>query len=176
MRDEQLVELVITAPGPLGLTLADKTGCRTTLGVLLQLLLEAEHRVLLAAPFLQHGYALSAGPLSEALKTALRRRVAITLISTGQSLQTLNADELRLAGVSFELYRPVANVEDERRIGSHAKVCIADGKRAYVGSANLTGPALAEHIEMGLFVSGPIARQIEAFWTYAFDAGLFVSV
>jgi phosphatidylserine/phosphatidylglycerophosphate/cardiolipin synthase-like enzyme len=71
-------------------------------------------------------------------------------------------------------YRPHQNVMDEQRLGSHAKFCVADGKSAYVGSANLTAPGLSDQIEMGLLVHGEVAHQIEAFWIHAIDIGLFV--
>jgi phosphatidylserine/phosphatidylglycerophosphate/cardiolipin synthase-like enzyme len=62
------------------------------------------------------------------------------------------------------------------RLGSHAKFCVADGRRAYVGSANLTGPGLSEHLEIGLLVHGKVAKQIEELWLYSVEIGMFVKV
>jgi len=47
---------------------------------------------------------------------------------------------------------------------------------AYVGSANLTGPGLSDHLELGLLVHGQVAKQIEEMWQYSIEIGLFVEV
>lgn len=69
-------ELVITTPEAYGVDLATRTGCRLTLGVLVELVAGARHEVILGAPFAQAGV-LSAGPLAEALEAALRRGVRV---------------------------------------------------------------------------------------------------
>ncbi len=172
---EPSAQLVVTVPEPYGAELASRMRCRMTLGVLTQLMAEAEGSLVIAAPFLQSGYGLSSGPLAEAAHAALKRGVDLDVVSTGRGLQTL--DDLRLregfAG-RLRLFRPQANVQDEHRLGSHAKFCIAGGRKAYVGSANLTGPGLSEHLEMGLLVRGEVAQQIEQFWLYSIQVGLFV--
>ncbi|HLG64920.1 MAG TPA: phospholipase D family protein [Ktedonosporobacter sp.] len=174
--DESLVELVITAPEPYGLALAYQMRCRTTLGVLTLLMAQAQRYVVIAAPFLQAGHGLSEGPLADALRAALRRGVNIAIVSTRQGLQTLNIADLRkdVRG-RLRLFQHQANKEDDQNLGSHAKFCLVDGEHAYVGSANLTGPGLSKHFEMGLLVHGKVARQIAEFWDYAVEIGLFVS-
>jgi hypothetical protein len=47
---------------------------------------------------------------------------------------------------------------------------------AYIGSANLTGPGLAGHIELGVLVRGAVAKQVEEFWILCHQLGLFVEV
>jgi phosphatidylserine/phosphatidylglycerophosphate/cardiolipin synthase-like enzyme len=74
----------------------------------------------------------------------------------------------------LRLFRPAVNVEDEERLGSHAKFCVADGQSAYIGSANLTGPGLSEHLEIGLLVKDQTAKQIEEMWHYSIEIGLFL--
>jgi phosphatidylserine/phosphatidylglycerophosphate/cardiolipin synthase-like enzyme len=174
---EPQVQLVITAPEPYGAALAYRMRCRMTLGVLTQLLAQAKKYVVIAAPFMQAGYGLSRGALADALRAALQRGVNIDVVSTGRSLQTLDMDSLRkdVRG-NLRLFQPKANITDEYRLGSHAKFCIADGERAYVGSANLTGPGLSEHLEMGLLVQGDVAQQIDEFWRYSVEIEMFVSV
>lgn len=174
---EPLVELVITAPEPYGLTLAYKTGCRTTLGVLTMLMAQAQRYVVIAAPFLQVGYGLSDGPLAYALQAALQRGINVDVVSTKHGLQTLSTlySQQSMLG-KLRLYRHRTNIEDEQRLGSHAKFCLADGEQAYVGSANLTGPGLSEHFEMGLLVHGDVVQQMEKFWLYSVEVGLFVPV
>jgi phosphatidylserine/phosphatidylglycerophosphate/cardiolipin synthase-like enzyme len=174
---EPLVQLVITAPDPYGAALAHQMRCRMTLGVLTQLLAQAKRYVVIAAPFMQSGYGLSSGTLADALRAALRRGVNVDVVSTGQSLQTLDVAWLRQdAQGSLRLFQPKANMTDEQRLGSHAKFCVADGQQAYVGSANLTGPGLSKHLEMGLLVQGDVARQIEEFWRYSVEIEMFILV
>src|SRR5205807_1622687 len=105
------------------------------------------------------------------------RGVGVDVVSTGRSLATIDVAALRRGarGV-LRLFRPLANLQDEERLGSHAKFCLADGTVAYVGSANLTGPGLSEHVELGLLVRGDIARQIWDFWESCVEIGLFVQM
>jgi len=171
------VELVITPPEPFGAVLAEQTGCRVTLGVLTRLLAEAQKRVVISAPYLQQGYGLSTGPMAVALRAALVRGISIDIVSTKRSLETVDVVSLRQgAKGALQLFRPAANVANERRLGSHAKFCVADGQSAYVGSANLTGPGLSGHLEIGLLVQGKAAKQIEELWMYSVEIGLFVKV
>jgi len=171
------VELVITAPEPPGAFLAYKTRCRTTLGVLSQLLTESKNRVLIGAPFIQPGYGLSDGVLFAAMESALRRGVSVDILSSAISLGHVDRDRL-LCGATgnLQLYRPSDTLTVDQRLGSHAKFCVADGTTAYVGSANLTGPGLSSQLELGLLVHGDIAQQIEEFWDYIIEAGIFVPV
>lgn len=171
------VEFVITAPEPYGAKLAYKARARMTLGVLTQLMSQAQQSLVIAAPFLQSSETLDRGPLAEALHAALRRGVAVDIVSTGSSLRSLSISHLLAIGhEQLRLFQPLVNVEDERRIGSHAKFCIADGKDAYIGSANLTGAGLAGNLEMGLLIHGELAHQVEQFWQYLLEVGFFVEV
>jgi phosphatidylserine/phosphatidylglycerophosphate/cardiolipin synthase-like enzyme len=174
-KDDSHIELVVTVPEPFCSELAYRTRCRTTIGVLTQIITEAERHIIIAAPFMQTGYGLSSGTLSIALRTALQRGVNVDILSTGQSLQTINRESL-LQGAQGQLrfFLPSAHLIDNQHIGSHAKFCLADGGLAYVGSANLTGRGLSGQIEMGIFIRGHIAGQIEQFWDYAVDLGLFI--
>lgn len=171
------VELVITPPEPFGNFLADRTRSRTTLGVLTQLLAQSEERVVISAPFLQQGYGLSSGPMAIALKAALRRGVNVDVVSTKRSLDTIDVCSFRQDALgALRLFCSVANVTDAAKLGSHAKFCVCDGKRAYVGSANLTNPGLSEHLEIGLLVAGRVANQIEELWLYSIEIGLFICI
>lgn len=148
-----------------------------TVGVLTQLIAQARHELVIAAPFLQRDQGLSRPPLSDALDAALSRHVHIHIASTAASLQSLkvgsNADEYR---GQIHLYQPQANIDDPEQLGSHAKFCIADSEHAYIGSANLTEPGLGRHLELGVLIQGPVAQQVQAFWNYLLQIGVFVSV
>lgn len=174
---ESIVEFVVTVPEPFGAMMAYRTRCRTTLGVFTQLINEAEHYVIISAPFMQAGYGLSSGVLADALRSALRRGLDVKLLSTGQSLQTVDYNYLvRDSRGRLQYFQPAAHIADEQQLGSHAKFCLVDSKSAYVGSANLTGRGLSGQVEMGVLLRGPVAFQIEQFWDYAIDIGLFVLV
>src|SRR5258708_5399767 len=122
MPSNNYVELVMTAPEPFGSSLAYHTRSRTTLGVLIQLLVESRSHLIISAPFMQAGYGLSAGPLDIALQSALRRGVNVNIVSTGKGLNTIDHNRLtnEYPG-TLQMYRPNRNIEDERKLGSHAK-------------------------------------------------------
>jgi phosphatidylserine/phosphatidylglycerophosphate/cardiolipin synthase-like enzyme len=171
----QASEFVITAPDPYGAQLAYRARARTTLGVLTQLVAQATHSLVIAAPFIQPSKGLETGPLADALHSALRRKVAVDIVSTGESLQSLDLDRLRHnAKGRLRFFRSRTNLKDARRIGSHAKFCITDSQHAYVGSANLTEPGLAENLEMGILVHGELAEQVAEFWKFLLEIGFFV--
>lgn len=168
-------ELVITAPQAVAGSLAYAARCRQTIGVLAELMVGARDRLVIAAPFFQPGAGLSVGVLNTALRSALKRGVRIDLVSTVESLLTIDVSGLRRVSTGrLRMFRPVMNVVDQRVLGSHAKFCVADGAAAYVGSANLTGPGMSGQVELGILVRGPLARQIEEFWHLCLQLGLFV--
>lgn len=170
-----LVELVMTVPEPHGALLAYQTRCRTTLGVLVQLLAQAKRRVIIGAPFIQSNQTLVYGVIADAVQSAMLHGVRVDILSTGPSLEAVERDrQLQETPGRLQLYRPSAKLTNEQKLGSHAKFCVADGDSAYVGSANLTGPGLLGQLELGLLVHGEIALQIEQFWDYAVEIGLFV--
>lgn len=170
-------ELVITAPAEMIATLAYSARCRQTLGVLTELVAAATNRLIISAPFLQPGAGISTGVLNAALKAALQRGVNVELVTTGQSLAGLDLAPLKRAAIGqLRVSQPTTNVLDPRALGSHAKFCVSDGIAAYIGSANLTSPGLAGHIELGVLVRGPLARQVEEFWMLCHQLGLFTEV
>lgn len=170
-------DLVITAPADMIAPLAYSARCRQTLGVLTELIASATDRLIISAPFLQPGAGISSGVLNAALKAALHRGVKVELVTTGQSLSGLDIASLKGSAMGrLRVSQPTTNVLDSRVLGSHAKFCVSDGVAAYIGSANLTGPGLAGHIELGVLVRGPVAKQVEEFWILCHQLGLFVEV
>ncbi|MCD6506486.1 phospholipase D family protein [Candidatus Poribacteria bacterium] len=171
------VEFVITVPEPYGPELAFRARARTTLGVIIQLIAQAQHQIVIASPFIQLHENLESEPLAEALRAALGRGVDVDIVSTGSSLRALELSYLRQkAHGRLRLFQPRTNIEDERRLGSHAKFCLVDGRYAYIGSANLTGPGLSENLEMGVLIHGKIARQIAEFWNLLLNREFFVEI
>ena len=122
---------------------------RLTLGVVADLIAEAEREILVVS------YATAPGPaVREALVNAADRGVEITLLlertvdnpafgSHGEPFPGLRARrlcwpaKLRPAGASM-----------------HAKLLVVDRRTALVGSANLTGAALERNLEAGLLIRG----------------------
>lgn len=177
-RDQDKPSLVITLPQSIGLDFAYQTRARTTLGVLIQLFSEAKERVIIAAPFISlNKNNLFNNELTGIINSALERGVEIDVLSTGASLNKHEwiIDTRTIRG-NFNLYRPSDNINDESKLGSHAKFCIMDGISAYIGSANLTGPGLSSQLEIGLLVQGDVAQQLQEFWDYSIEIGLFILV
>ena len=170
-------ELVITAPEPYAESLAYATRCRSTVGVLVQLFAEAERNVVIAAPFVDANAIFDMGVLSAAIKAALSRGISVDFLSTKPNVE---APRVRRFAESFQgqvkLYHPVFPQFQVSQLGSHAKFCISDATAAYVGSANLTGPGLNQHFEMGLLVRGRPAAAIRDFWLFAVRYKLFAEL
>ena len=168
------VGLVITAPEAYAAALALQSRARMTLGALTQMISQAERHILLSMPFIQGGDAVGA-PIFCALQSALGKGVSVDVVSTRSGLDVVKEKlQTKYTKGRLRFFRPQVNVDDERRIGSHAKVCVSDGEHAYVGSANLTMPGLNEHFEIGLLVHGEVARQIWEFWKLLMDRGMLV--
>jgi len=168
-------ELVITAPEPHAAALTYVTRCRSTFGVLVQLFADATHHVVIASPFMQSAAVTGTGALALAVRSSLERGVRLDILSTQKNLADAglramiepHTANIRLFVPSFPGFNP-------SELGSHAKFCIRDGEAAYIGSANVTGPGLHQHFEMGLLVSGPVAAAMQDFWDFATKYNLFV--
>ena len=119
------------------------------------------------------------------LSSAAERGVAIRLIlesgeATGGTLTFEAArafDDLR-EGVSLYVWptekRPVL---DRGRASLHAKAAIADAHTAFVTSANLTGYAISENMELGLLVrGGPIPRRLSEHFRELIAGGTLAEV
>lgn len=90
--------------------------------------------------------------IMDALIAARRRGVAIRLIMTDDSADgDAERQKLTDAGVQVRI---------EQHLYIHAKMVLADGKRAFVGSENFTATSLDQNRELGVITSEPtvIAR------------------
>jgi len=77
-------------------------------------------------------------------------------------------DTLRQAGAQIALLAP--RPVDGAWPFIHAKLMIADGRRAYVGSANFTSSGLDHGVESGVIVEGEVARAFVQ-WAAALEGG-----
>jgi phosphatidylserine/phosphatidylglycerophosphate/cardiolipin synthase-like enzyme len=119
------VALVITPPELYGSQLAHRFRARTTLGVLTQLIAQAETHIVIASPFLQSYEGLAASPLIDALKHALQRGVHLDVIVTGVGIDIFRTKWTVLLGDGrIRLFQPKPNVDDDKLLGSHAKILI----------------------------------------------------
>jgi len=128
---------------------------------ILAVIKEARSLLLMTSPFLQeHGIA----SLMETLVNALGRGVKITVLTHEAenlaSSQSVALEDLRRAaerlGKSLSVYTAVTSA------GSmlHAKLILADSRRAIIGSANLTGPGLEQNMEAGVVLGEREALEI----------------
>ena len=146
-RDAEKLDLVATGPS------SSYVSIRHTRAVLLELIARSQRELILVS------YAAYKVPaLVDTLEQASERSVVVRLIleSTADSAGALTHD----GAAAFMSLRE--NVEiyvwplEKRPAGSrlHAKVAVADGEVAFVTSANFTGHALDQNLEVGVLVTG----------------------
>jgi phosphatidylserine/phosphatidylglycerophosphate/cardiolipin synthase-like enzyme len=146
-RDAEIVEVVATGPTTPHVSL------RHTKAVFLDLVADAHQELFIVS------YAAYRVPeIVTALEAASARGVTVRLIleTTIDSAAALThdaADAFRSLADRVELYVWPA---ERRPAGSklHAKALIADGRVAFVTSANLTGHAMDQNLELGILVRG----------------------
>ena len=146
-RHAHQVDLIATTP--LG-----AEACATTRDALKDLLRSAKRELLVL------GFAMGHADLEAELRAASARGVGITVIGER------SRDDLRHLFQSwpatFAPIRCLHMVEalPDQRMMMHAKVIVADRATTLIGSANFTTGGLSSNIELGLLVSGPVARVI----------------
>jgi phosphatidylserine/phosphatidylglycerophosphate/cardiolipin synthase-like enzyme len=142
-RNEERIEIVWTGPTTKAVPL------RQTLGVLLQVV-KASRKHLVVISFA----AYKVTTVVDAMLAAAERDVKIALvIDEGTDAGHAFA---ALAGVAAIYCWPAAGsvLPNGGTVRMHVKAAIADDHTALVGSANLTGQALSENMELGLLIEG----------------------
>jgi len=150
-------ELVWTGPT------SDLVSVRRTEQVLTGLVDAAESRV-----FLVSFVAYKVGPVIAALHKAVARGVVLKILleksaDRGGTVTTDSAATLKANVPGAKIYEwsndPAAG---EHRGSMHAKCAVADGKVAFVTSANLTEAAMERNMELGVLLrGGPSPRLLE---------------
>lgn len=175
-REELSIEPVWTGPDVGGLPL------RRTEQSLLDLLDSAAERILIVS------YAVYNIPrIGEALIRSADRGIATTLIIetpdriVGEhAYNTLKAlGESVAARCNVYLWPPEQRATDAQGKPGllHIKCAIADGRRLFLSSANLTEYAFTLNMELGLLVSGgPLPHQIETHFHRMIQMGVFAKV
>lgn len=74
-------------------------------------------------------------------------------------IDTLKHGELRKFG----------GKEDDERYFLHSKLLVADGRRAYIGSANLTSTSLGSNSEIGVIIEGDEISELKKYFDILWD-------
>jgi phosphatidylserine/phosphatidylglycerophosphate/cardiolipin synthase-like enzyme len=154
---------VWTGPGTVGEQ-------RLTAGVLHELLADAHERILLIS--------YAAFTLSEVaadLEAAVKRgcHVDVVFETSDDSAGAYTGPQRPFGHVSgINRWRWPTEHRDPGAV-LHAKLLVIDGRRALVGSANLTARALQHNLEVGLLTNdGALAKQLEAHVRHLMSSGI----
>jgi phosphatidylserine/phosphatidylglycerophosphate/cardiolipin synthase-like enzyme len=131
-------------------------------GNLLELIRSANDRLVLMSPFLsKRAYER----LRPALHTAADNGAAVTVVTryltygdedyNREFVRTIENDSLLASQTTSYEY-----IDDDTWTTFHAKIVIADGTQAYLGTANLTHRGLKDNLELGVIFKDKIAERI----------------
>lgn len=160
--EEHHAKLVVSWPTALGeLRLRQWRNSRITL---VEMVDDAQRSVVLVFPFVDPAGVQEIAP---AIERSFVRGIDVVLLT--RYLGNTDSPNARLAsrlaraaaGISHFEAINISSEKDPRRELLHAKVLVVDGGlRGYVGSANLTGSAFGESIEIGVAVDGAAAQSV----------------
>jgi len=135
---------------------------------LLDLIQQAESELVILNPFFsEEGYDQIGAPISD----ATARGVDVTIISKsltyGGSTQNervvrrlFQDDDTEPENLTLYEYVLDENPDEEHPPTIHAKLTIADGERAYLGTANMTHRGLVENLELGVIFEDDTVREL----------------
>ncbi|UOQ44063.1 phospholipase D-like domain-containing protein [Halobacillus salinarum] len=159
---ENKVEIVGTYPSDLDVNL------RQTVSVVRQLILEAEKSILIT------GYSISEfiNEIIELLINRSRQGVKVQFfIDKGINARAFfNRD---INSTNFKIYQYRRN---ENFSSLHAKVIMADNKRAFVSSSNLSYNGIVNNIEIGTLISGEKVNSIAELFEKLLLKDMFVKI
>ncbi|MFP5372289.1 MAG: DISARM system phospholipase D-like protein DrmC, partial [Actinomycetes bacterium] len=170
-RGEMQVELVWTGPP------SEALGLRSTRAVLNELVARSTERLLLVSYA-----AYDIDDLVAALSQAAARGVDIDLVletkaDGGLTVDAADAFHALRGGARF--YRWPLDQRDAVVAGSarlHAKCAVRDAAEVFVSSANLTGAAINDNMEMGVLVrNGEVARRLHRHFELLIEDGVLVT-
>jgi phosphatidylserine/phosphatidylglycerophosphate/cardiolipin synthase-like enzyme len=92
---------------------------------------------------------MSDGPVVDALCAAAASGVSVRIVMTDRGSYQREFARLREAGAQLALYPPSAPLY------IHAKVVLADGARAFIGSENFSQASLTRNRELGVILTDP---------------------
>ena len=150
---------------------------RSLAALMTSVISDARERLYLFSPFLdEQGAEFLVGPVSG----AARRGVTVFLIShdLDEASSTASA-ALQVFRREIPKIRAFTAPRIERGPGYlifHAKLVVADDKRAVLASANLTRYGMATHLEVGVGMSGKVASALEALIVRVIESGLVKAI
>lgn len=155
---------VLVVSWPRGLPDLEFRRWRNSRLALVDMIDSAETSVILLCPFVDLE---AVEAVSRAVERALLRGVRVKLLtrylSNPNSANARLANRLALAENGHCFSAAAISSSDPARELLHAKVLVVDdGRRAYVGSANLTLGGLGDSIEIGLALEGAAAASVAA--------------
>lgn len=124
-----------------------------TKACILQIIESATHELWLASPFMDYrAIAFMKDPLARVLRRDATVKIMTASVNNEFTLNLLNGlvDVAPLHNLMVWEAPTVASI-----LGTHAKAFVSDRRVGYLGSANLTGPGLDEHFELGVRLTGP---------------------
>jgi phosphatidylserine/phosphatidylglycerophosphate/cardiolipin synthase-like enzyme len=132
---------------------------RRTAGVIVNRIERARRSLLLAAPFVD---ASALQFLAAPLLSAARRGVRVRMLTSADSAPAVRelGERWPADSAGGPLIVTTTPATTLSTLGSHAKVVVADGERAYVGSANLTAAGLGRHVELGVEIEGAEVQEL----------------
>jgi phosphatidylserine/phosphatidylglycerophosphate/cardiolipin synthase-like enzyme len=132
---------------------------RRTAGVIVGQIERARRSLFLAAPFVDTSALRFLGP---PLLAAAGRGVPVRMLTSADSAPAVRELGERWPADSAGGPLVVATTPATAlsTLGSHAKVVVADGEHAYVGSANLTAAGLGRHVELGVEIEGVEVQEL----------------
>lgn len=178
-RRDDAWQLVLTVPGFLRQRLDALAGGgprpRETSTVLPEVAASATKRLVIAAPYLHTAFIQY---LVEPVRRLLSDGGDVVVLTRALSLrapQTSSAnveavEQLRAAAEPAATGAAAGNMRvcswEERGLGLHFKAVVADGRRAYLGSSNLTPGGTAGHAEGGVLLDSSRVQLLES-WLLA---------
>lgn len=141
----------------------DPTMFEPLLSNTVELVKSAEESLTLISPFLSEE---AFDQLRPALRTAVGNGADVTLVTrylTYRDDKRWNrefADALLTDDVLGESVRCYEYINDETFTTFHAKIVVADGQRAYLGTANLTHRGLGDNLELGVMFHDETAARL----------------
>jgi phosphatidylserine/phosphatidylglycerophosphate/cardiolipin synthase-like enzyme len=146
---------------------------RRTEQVLLDLIGGA-HTDLFLVSFVAYDVSSVVTAMNEAASRSVRLRVLLEAsTSRGGSLNVDPAATMRASVPTAEIFTWKAKPEPFVDGKVHAKVAVADGARAFITSANLTGHALEKNMEAGVLINGgPVPKTLGDHLQALIDVGV----
>lgn len=159
LRASQAIDVVWTGPA------SPEVPVRLTSEVLIQVIDSAQSSLIVVS-----FAAYKVAEIVDALARAVHRHVDVRLVlETGEDeggpLKVAAAKAFAALGKAVDLFVWPADERPQLPNGGlvsmHAKAAVADEHTALVGSANLTGLAIASNMELGLLITGgPVPRRL----------------